>query len=97
MSAFVIAQVTVKDGEKFQQYAEQSGPTFAPFGGELFIKGKFAGTFTGNQNHNAAAIIKFPNMEKLDEWYNSAAYQNIIPLRNEAADIIFTKYEVPEA
>lgn len=97
MSAFVIAQVTVKDAEKFQQYAEQSGATFAPFGGEISTKGKFAGTLTGDQNHDAVAIIKFPTMEKLEGWYNSPAYQNIIPLRDEAADISFTKYEAPKA
>ncbi len=97
MSAFFIATVTMKDGEKFQEYAAKSTGTFQPFGGELIIKGKFNGTLVGNADHQAAAIIKFPDIEALENWYASDAYQALIPLRNEAAEMTLVKYEVPRS
>lgn len=95
MSAFVVAKVKVKDPVKFQQYAQQSGPTFAPFGGELLIKGKFLSSFAETDSCSSVAVIKFPSPKDLESWYYSDAYQALVALRDEAADIEFTHYEVP--
>ena len=95
MSAFIVAKVKVKDPTKFQQYAQQSGPTFAPFGGEVLIKGKFLGSFAGTDSHSSVAVIQFPSSNDLEAWYYSDAYQALVALRDEAADIEFTNYEVP--
>lgn len=96
MSAFFVATVSVKDGEKFKEYAAKSAETFRPFSGELVIRGKFVGTFVGNAGHQATAVVKFPNLDALESWYASDAYQALIPLRDEASDITIVKYEVPE-
>ncbi|VAV91850.1 hypothetical protein MNBD_ALPHA02-365 [hydrothermal vent metagenome] len=97
MSAFFIATVTVKDGEKFQEYAVRSKETFDISGGEIVLRGKYVAALTGKASHQAAAIVKFQNMNALDDWYNSKAYQALIPLRDEAADMTIVKYEVPQA
>lgn len=96
MSAFFMAQVTVKDAEKFQEYAKRAGPTFAAHSGELLTKGKFAGFLNGNGQHNAVAVVKFPSLDHIDNWYQSASYQELIPLRDSAAEVVISKYEVPE-
>lgn len=93
MSAFLIATLTVKNPEKLQEYAEKAGPTFAPFGAEMLIKGKHQGTYAGDASHSTAAVIKFPNIEQMDAWYHSDAYQALIPLRDEAAEVVFSKYQ----
>lgn len=95
MSAFFIATVSVKDQDKFQQYAAKAKATFDLFGGELLARGKQDGTFVGSSTHQAVGIVKFQSPEKMASWYNSADYQAIIPLRNEAADMVITKYVVP--
>ena len=97
MSAFLIASVTVKDAEKFQQYGEQAAKTFSTYSGEVLAKGKFAGVYTGATEHHAAAVFQFPSLALMDEWYHSSEYQALIPLRDEAADIAFDRYEVPES
>lgn len=97
MSAFLIVNITVKNPEKFQEYAQQAGPTFSPYGGEVLIKGKVAGTYVGEVGHNMSTVIQFPNLEMMDDWYQSAAYQSIISLRDEAADVVFIKYAAPAA
>lgn len=92
MSAFLIATVSVKDNEKFQAYAVRSKATFDLFKAEVLIKGKRQGALAGQADHQATAIVKFKDMETLDRWYLSDAYQTLIPLRDEAADITITKY-----
>ncbi len=97
MSAFFIATVTVKDAEKFQEYAVKSKATFDLFEAEILAKGKYQGTLTGDADHQAAAIIKFKDMDTLDKWYLSDEYQALISLRDQAADMTITKYAIPAA
>ncbi len=92
MSAFFIANVSVKNPELFQEYAKKAGESIAPFGGVVMARGKTEGVLEGNCNHKAVGIVEFPDMESLDRWYNSDDYQKIIPLRDHAADINIIKY-----
>lgn len=94
MTAFFIATPRIKDADKFQQYAAKAGKSMVPFGGELLIKGKVETVIAGECNHPAAAIVKFPDMDALNNWYNSADYQAIIPLRDEASDMTLVTYSV---
>ncbi len=95
MGAFFIATLRIKDPEKFGEYATKSGATFAPFGGELVMKGKAESALAGELNHENAAIIRFPDMDALNGWYNSPEYQAIIPLRDAGADITLVSYNEP--
>lgn len=95
MSAFFIATVTVKDAEKFQEYAAKSKATFDLFDAEVLARGKHQGVLTGNVNHQTAAIVKFKDMDTLDKWYQSDEYQALISLRDQAADMTISKYAIP--
>lgn len=97
MSAFFIATVTVKDAEKFQEYAVKSKVTFDLFEAEIIARGKYQGSLTGKADHQTAAIVKFKDMDSLEKWYESDEYQALIPLRNQAADMTISKYVVPTA
>lgn len=96
MSAFFVATVTIKDSDKFHAYAGKARDTFAAFGGELVLRGKFEGTFVGDVSHQAVGIVKFPDLQTLENWFQSDAYQAIIPLRDAAADMVIAKYEQPD-
>jgi len=93
MSAFVIATVRVKDPEKFAEYGQKAGPSMAPFGGQVHMRGKFEELLTGGDDHSAGAVLKFPDLQSARDWHASPAYQEIIALRDEGADISLTLYE----
>jgi len=95
MSVFFIATSSVKDMEKFQEYGGKAGQTFAPFGGTLVTKGKAEKTLVGKSDHQTVGVIGFPNMEALNDWYQSAEYQALIPLRDAAAEMTLVTYSVP--
>ncbi|MDJ0626443.1 MAG: DUF1330 domain-containing protein [Candidatus Caenarcaniphilales bacterium] len=93
MNAFITINVVIKNPEKFVDYMQKASATLAPYGAKPVAKGKFAGSVSGSSSeHQMAATVTFPDMESIDAWYNSDEYQALIPLRDEAADIIITKY-----
>lgn len=97
MTAFFVATLTVKDPAKMQDYAAKAAETFKPFGGEMILRGKAGGALTGGEvGHQMTGIASFPSLEELRSWYASDAYQAIVPLRDQAADIAITAYEVPQ-
>ncbi len=93
MSAFYVFHVSVKDTDKFQQYAQQVPATLQPYGGEIIQRGKATQVLTGNHPHQAIGIISFDNIAQANHWYQSDAYQNLIPLRDQAADITTIQYQ----
>jgi uncharacterized protein (DUF1330 family) len=95
MSAFFIATSTIKDPEKFAEYGAKAGASLASYGGNLVIKGKAVKALAGASNHQAVGIIRFADMEALNAWYQSPAYQALIPLRNEAVEMTLITYEEP--
>lgn len=90
--AFVVGQMTVKDPEKWAQYRSQVLATLLPFGGELVFRGEQALSFSGLNPHLDIVVIRFPSLEQAQGWHGSAAYQKLIPLRQEAADVVLTSY-----
>jgi len=95
MPALLVARVTLKDPEKFQEYAAKAGPIMAEFGGEPLFRAKADKNLTGGgDDHQTTGIFKFPSLEKVDEWYASQAYQSLLALRDEAADIKMISYEM---
>jgi uncharacterized protein (DUF1330 family) len=95
MSALMIATITVKNPEKFQAYLAETQKVAASFGAKLLYRGKVDRVLTGaDANHGLTVIVKFPSLEKIDEWYGSHAYQALIPLRNDGTDMEMISYQV---
>jgi len=95
VTAFFVSTVTVKDKEKFQDYAKRAAQTFAAYGGEPVLRGQLDTVLAGEADHRAVGIVRFPDREALAAWYGSDAYRALIPLRDEAADITLVAYSVP--
>jgi uncharacterized protein (DUF1330 family) len=93
MPAYVIGHITVKNPEKWAEYRNQVPATLTSWNAELVFRGKTTSVLSGNHSHNDTVVIRFPNTESVEQWYNSAAYQELIPLRTDAADIDLISYE----
>jgi uncharacterized protein (DUF1330 family) len=90
--AFVVGQMTVKQPEKWAQYRSQVLATLLPFGGELVFRGEQVQSFSGVNPHPDIVVIRFPSLGNAQGWHASAAYQALITLRQEAADVLLTTY-----
>lgn len=87
MSACVIGHITVKDEGKWAQYRAQVPATLAPWGAELLFRGQRTDILAGTHTHLDAVVIRFPDADTVDAWFNSPEYQALIPLRQQAADL----------
>ncbi len=93
MSAFMIVHTTVNDIEKFKRYSEAAGKTLKLFGAEIILKGNVSEVLTGDHQHKMSAVMKFPDSQTINKWYNSKEYQDLIPLRTSAAEVVFVGFE----
>lgn len=84
---FVIGHITVKDPAKWAEYRAQVPATLALWQAELVFRGERLAVLGGEHRHSDTVVIRFPSREAVDGWYNSPAYQALIPLRQEAADL----------
>lgn len=85
--ACVIGHITVKDPAKWAEYRAQVPATLVPWQAELLLRGEMLAVLAGQHRHTDTVVIRFPSREAIDGWYNSPAYQALIPLRQEAADL----------
>jgi uncharacterized protein (DUF1330 family) len=92
-NAYVIGHITVKDQEKWAEYCSKVPATIEPWGSELIFRGKLCSVLSGNHDHADTVVIRFPNLKALNSWHTSPAYQALIPLREEAAEMELLSYE----
>jgi uncharacterized protein (DUF1330 family) len=91
--AYVVGRMTVKNETLWAQYRGQVLATLTPWSGELVFRGNQVKAFSGECPHADMVVIRFPSLEAADGWHQSAAYQALIPLRNQAADVVLITYE----
>ena len=93
LNAYVVGQISVKDERKWVEYRNQVPATIALWGGEVVFRGKKASDFAKENPHTDIVVICFPSIEAAKTWEASPAYQSIIPLRQEAAEVMLTAYQ----
>ncbi len=92
-SAYVIGHITVKDAEKWETYRSRVPATLAPWGASLVFRGKRLAVLGGRHEHADTVVIRFPDRAAADGWHASAAYQALVPLRQQAADVVLLAYD----
>ncbi|MGO9613725.1 MAG: DUF1330 domain-containing protein [Dissulfurispiraceae bacterium] len=90
--AYVIGHITVKNPEKWAVYRMKVPATLAEWGAEVVFRGKKVDVFSGIHEHIYTVVIRFPDVAAAKNWYQSSAYQALIPLREQAADMVLVCY-----
>jgi uncharacterized protein (DUF1330 family) len=93
MAAYLVGHITVKDVELWNRYVEGVSESLAPFDSRVLFRGKLASVLAGKHDHERVVVIEFSDQATLDRWFNSEKYQSLIPLRDEAADLVITAYD----
>jgi uncharacterized protein (DUF1330 family) len=93
MSAYLIGHITVKNTDKWKTYIEGVQKSLILFESELVFRGKLATVLAGEHSHENTVVIKFRDQPTLQQWYHSDAYQALISVRDEAADVVIVSYD----
>ncbi|MBL0352363.1 MAG: DUF1330 domain-containing protein [Candidatus Dechloromonas phosphoritropha] len=92
MSACIIGHITIRDVDKWAEYRARVPATLAPWGAELLFRGQLAAVLSGEYAASDTVVIRFPDGAAVAGWYQSAAYQALIPLREQAADFVLLSF-----
>lgn len=93
MTAYAVAHVhSAEFGPEIIEYLQRVDATLDPFGGRVLVHGGAPEAVEGSWGRDLI-LIEFPDDAHVRNWYSSAAYQEIAPLRtrNMVADIIFAQ------
>ena len=86
MTAYVIAQIEVRDPKLFAEYREKVVPTVERYGGRYRALGGDVETLEGPPPASRVAVIEFDDMEAARRWYGSEEYAPLIALRRSAVE-----------
>lgn len=93
MSAYMVSQIRVHDRQLFQTYLEKSKAIAGPLGAELVVSAQHDSVLNGDvADHQLLVIARFPSKEAIETWFNSEAYNEIVPLREQASHQIMSIY-----
>lgn len=87
MPAFAIGHITVLDPVAWDDYRSKVPDTLAPFGGEVLCRARTARVVAGTHRHEQTVVIRFADLERASAWFDSPAYQALLPLRSRAAEV----------
>jgi len=81
MKGYAIAHLRTPTGnDEVYDYLERIQSTMDPFGGRFVVHGPQVDVREGPWP-GTIVILEFPGVEQARQWYDSPAYQEILPLR----------------
>ena len=93
---YVVANIRVKDHEKFQEFSSMAGPAIKKYGGKVLARGPDADRLEGNVS-GIVMMIEFESKEAANKFYYSDEYQAAKAVREACSDTDFMIIEgVPE-
>ncbi len=85
----IVYERRLHDPKMFDEYRKQVMPTIEAFGGKFLVRGGKFTALEGEMPFERIALLEFPSRQAVEDWYNSPAYQKILPLRLNAIDAQF--------
>ncbi|MFZ9733474.1 MAG: DUF1330 domain-containing protein [Burkholderiaceae bacterium] len=79
--AYAIAQMSVTNPEGYLAYSREVAATLTPFGGKFLVRGGEPQVLDGQPTGSRNVVLEFPDLASAKAWYQSAAYQAIVPGR----------------
>jgi len=85
MSAFVIANVEVRDLARYEEYKALAARTIAQYGGRYIVRGGSTEVLEGTWVPKRVVVLEFPSMARAREWFHSSEYAPARRIRQETA------------
>ena len=82
---YVVANIRVRDQEKFQQFSGMAGPAIQKYGGKVLARDVVADRLEGDVD-GILMMIEFESKDAANTFYHSEEYQAAKTVREECAD-----------
>ena len=84
MPVYVVAQGRIENRGMLDEYVGKVLPTIQSSGGRVLGFDEAPEVVEGTVEHPRTVILEFPSRDAFRAWYDSDAYQAILPLRLES-------------
>ena len=85
-AGYVIAQITVTDATRYENYKAGAGAAITTFGGRFLSRGGQTEPLEGGPLGERVVVIEFDSFERAAAWYASPEYAAPLAIRKAAAD-----------
>jgi uncharacterized protein (DUF1330 family) len=85
VSAYIIADLEVKDPVKFREYAERVPKTIEQYGGRYLVRAGRFEVWEGDWKPKSLVILEFPSWDAAQKWYDSEEYRPLKEMRTQSA------------
>jgi uncharacterized protein (DUF1330 family) len=85
MSAYVIANIDIRDPARYADYVKLTPTTVASFGGRFIARGGKSECLEGDTAANRVVILEFDTYELAKAWYDSEGYRAARAVRQSAS------------
>ncbi|MDZ4775185.1 MAG: DUF1330 domain-containing protein [Alphaproteobacteria bacterium] len=82
---YIIAEISVTDPAAYEAYKAAVGPMVARFGGRYLVRGGQTTPKEGAAPSGRVVVLEFESYAAAQIFYDSSAYQAILPLRTRNA------------
>jgi uncharacterized protein (DUF1330 family) len=86
MSAYLIAEVEVRDPQGYDEYRKLVGPTLQKYGGKFLVRGGKVESLEGDWNPKRVVVLEFDSVDQARRWYDSPEYTIAKDIRQKASD-----------
>jgi uncharacterized protein (DUF1330 family) len=87
MSAYVIVRAKILDVAGMKPYFSQADAVVAKYGGHTIARGP-VDVLEGDDDGRLAAVIEFPDKDKLVEFWHSPEFKKLVELRQKYSKVI---------
>jgi uncharacterized protein (DUF1330 family) len=85
----IVYERRIPDPKMFEEYRKQVMATLEAYGAKFLVRGGKFTALEGEMPFERIAMLEFPSRKAAEDWYNSPAYQKILPLRLNAMEAQF--------
>jgi uncharacterized protein (DUF1330 family) len=85
-AGYVIAQITVTDATRYEDYKPGAGAAMTAFGGRFLARGGQTEAVEGGPLGERVIVIEFDSFERAAAWYGSPEYAAPLAIRKRAAN-----------
>ena len=85
MPAYVIFDVEIRDGERYQNFMSQVKPALEEAGGRYLARGGAHKVHEGDWSPRRIVLIEFPSVQAWESFYNGPVYQGLKAVRDECS------------
>ena len=85
MAAYLVANLTIGDLERFREYQKGVPDVIARHGGRYLVRGGKVVVKEGDPEADRVVIVEFPSLEAFERFYASEDYARLLELRLASA------------